>query len=120
MVYDELNDLNDFSPLNVWENGDPITNHDIQFTWTSSNKLEIIHPSLDYGSHILCYYRTDDGKYNFVFGFKPDESSSGSGHTNWYTELNISLLSFKDLTVYDANSNLPVGEVPTDDSTPII
>ena len=116
MVYDELGSLSTFSPLTVWELGDEVSSNNIQFTWIGDNKLKIIHPVLNYGSHILCYYKTENGKYNFVFGFKPDENSSKSGKTNSFTELNMSLLSFKDLTVYDSDSNLPVGNIPDNES----
>lgn len=116
MVYDELSTLNpsDFTDLNVWKYPETATNHDIQFTWIDDTTLEIIHPRLDYGSHILCYYLDEkSNKYNFVFGFKPDQDGT-TGKTKTYTNLNISLSSFKDLTVYDENTNLPIGEVPNE------
>lgn len=119
MVYDELDTLNipEFTQLSVWEAGDPITNHDIELNFivtSARDEFEIIHPVLDYGSHILCYYKTDDGKYNFVFGFKPDENPNNSGKTNSFSVLYLSLLSFKDLTIYDEDTNLPIGDVPTE------
>lgn len=106
MVSDEFDNLDNFTKIDYSKN-------EIKLNWLADGKLEITHPELEYGSHILCYYKPENGKYNFVFGFKPDQNSNNSQKTKTMTEINISLLSFKDLTVYDEKTNLPIGTVST-------
>lgn len=100
MTYDELTDLSPFQQL------------DINFSWESNTQLKISYKDLgndytgeNYNGQILCYYKTPSGYYNVVFGVdKPNKNGS--------TDLHFSVTSFKDLTLYDSKTNLPVGEVP--------
>ena len=99
MVYDELNNLEGFNEL--------IVGTDISFSWPDNSCFRVSHPSLAEGSHIFCYYKNENtNKYNFVFGFK---TNSGT-----YTDIYISPLTFRNLTVYDEKTNMPIGEVPND------
>jgi len=108
MVYDELDSLENFEEI--------ITNYSyfesMSFLFDDNDILRILHPSIDYGSYILCYYKNND-KFNFVFGFKPDADPNNPGETLDYTDICLSLISFKDLTIFDTNSNMPICEVPS-------
>ena len=110
MIYDEFGDeiFDIFTELHLGTN-------ELRVEWEEQEKkLYIWHRQITYGKHILCYYKTDNNKFNFVFGFKPSQSENNPQRTVTSTSIYVSLLSGTDLTVYDKKTNLPVGVVPNE------
>ena len=96
MVYDEYSNLDNFTLLTFED--------DISIIFPNDNRMTIRHPANLSDKYIMCYYKEEQSqKYNFVFGFKPNDSG--------ITDIYISKIRNKDLSVYN-QAHIKIGEIP--------
>lgn len=101
-VYDSLDTLDDdFNILN---------DNEIEFAVSNSKMIISIKKDIEYRNFIGCFFKTN-GKFEFVFGFKPDyEENGGVKYIAKENDIKLSMISSRDTAIYNSDNNFKVGE----------